>query len=154
MSTGPSCFFVSAISLSHCALSEMLQGMTIASPPAFRISAAASSQTGALRDDTTTLAPDRARCMAIDLPMPLLEPVTTATLPERSKSGELILSPPKTVPSLLRTIVAVQEGGIGIEAEARPGRHVERGLPARHSDTVGIHRVVRLDGGEVTFPFA
>ena len=62
--------------------------MTIASPPAFLISAAASSQTGALRDDTTTLAPARARCMAIALPMPLLEPVTTATLPERSKSGD------------------------------------------------------------------
>ena len=62
--------------------------MTIASPPALRISAAASSQAGFLRDDTTTLAPCRARCRAIDLPMPLLEPVTTATLPVRSKSGD------------------------------------------------------------------
>ena len=62
--------------------------MTVAWPPAARISAAASSQAGALRDDTTTRAPDSARCMAIDLPMPLLEPVTTATLPVRSKSGD------------------------------------------------------------------
>src|SRR5687768_9343595 len=68
----------------------MLQGTTIASPPAFLISAAVSSHTGALRDDTTTLAPESARCRAIDLPMPLLEPVTTATLLVRSKSGEAI----------------------------------------------------------------
>src|SRR5215217_9497452 len=73
----------------------MLQGMTIASPPALRISAAASSQAGFLRDDTTTLAPCRARCRAIDLPMPLLEPVTTATLPVRSKSGDAIEFPPE-----------------------------------------------------------
>ena len=68
--------------------------MTVASPPALRISAAASSQTGALRDDTTTRAPASARCMAIALPMPLLEPVTTATLPVRSKSGDGIVFPP------------------------------------------------------------
>jgi len=91
ISTGPSCFFVSAISLSTCVLSEMLQGMTVAWPPALRISAAASSQTGALRLDTTTLAPCSARWSAIDLPMPLLEPVTTATLPVRSKSGDAIV---------------------------------------------------------------
>jgi hypothetical protein len=68
--------------------------MTVAWPPALRISAAASSQAGALRDETTTLAPDSARCMAIDLPMPLLEPVTTATLPVRSKSGDAMCVPP------------------------------------------------------------
>src|SRR5437763_15306748 len=72
----------------------MLQGMTEAWPPAFLISAAASSHTGALRDDTTTLAPESARCMAIDLPIPLLEPVTTATLPVRSKSGDAMRFPP------------------------------------------------------------
>ena len=68
--------------------------MTIASPPAFLISAAASSQAGALRLETTTRAPCSARCIAIDLPMPLLEPVTTATLPERSKSGDAMRFPP------------------------------------------------------------
>src|SRR6185369_2526661 len=112
---------------------EMLQGMTIASPPACLISAAASSHTGALRDDTTTLAPDRARCMAIALPMPLLEPVTTATLPVRSKSGDGMRFPPFES-SLLGTVVAAEEAWIGIEAEPWPGRHIDSGLPARNAD--------------------
>src|SRR5258708_37284276 len=77
----------------------MLQGTTIASPPALRISAAASSQAGCLRDDTTTLAPCSARCRAIDLPMPLLEPVTTATLPDRSKSGDAMMVSSLEVPA-------------------------------------------------------
>src|SRR5258708_723276 len=79
----------------------MLQGTTIACPPAALISAAACSQTGALREETTTLAPDRARCMAIALPMPLLEPVTTATLPVRSKSGDAILVSSENAPATL-----------------------------------------------------
>src|SRR5476649_2803214 len=132
MSTGPSCFFVSAINFSHCALSEMLQGMTVALPPAFLISAAASSQTGALRDDTTTLAPDKARCMAIALPMPLLEPVTTATLTVRSKSGDA-MDVLLRILVYLRTIVAAQEGRIGIVAEPRACRHVDERLPTRHT---------------------
>src|SRR5580698_10433434 len=119
MSTGPSCLRVSAISFSTCALSEMLQGMTVACPPALRISEAASSQTGALREDTTTLAPDKARCRAIDLPMPLLEPVTTATLPVRSKSGDGIGVSSSRSYLFLCTIMGTQEGGIGIEAQAR-----------------------------------
>src|SRR5476649_2139901 len=139
MSTGPSCFFVSAINFSHCALSEMLQGMTVALPPAFLISAAASSQTGALRDDTTTLAPERARCMAIALPMPLLEPVTTATLPVRSKSGDAIDYSSRFF-GTLRTIVAAQEGRIGIVAEAWSRRHVDEGLPARDAGAVHVLR--------------
>src|SRR5476651_2651088 len=126
----------------------MLQGMTVALPPAFLISAAASSQTGALRDDTTTLAPDSARCMAIALPMPLLEPVMTATLPVRSKSGDamdLFLQ----ILGYLRTIVAAQEGGIGVVAQPRARRHVDERLPARHTDAVDVPAVARLDGGEV-----
>lgn len=42
-----------------------------------------------------------------------------------------------------------QEPGIGIEAQARTGRHVERLLPACEADAVEIHRVVGLDGGEI-----
>src|SRR5476651_2703667 len=126
----------------------MLQGMTVALPPAFRISAAASSQTGALRDDTTTLAPDSARCRAIALPMPLLEPVTTATLPVRSKSGDamdLFLR----ILGYLRTIVAAQEGRIRIVAEPRACRHVDERLPGGHADAVDVAAVARLDGREV-----
>ena len=41
-----------------------------------------------------------------------------------------------------------QEPGIGIKAQSRSGRHVERLLPAGEADAVEIHRVVGLDGGE------
>ena len=37
--------------------------------------------------ETTTLAPARASSSAIDLPMPRVEPVTSATLPLKSNSG-------------------------------------------------------------------
>src|SRR5215813_2861626 len=42
-------------------------------------------QASALRLDTTTLAPCSARRSTIALPMPFVEPVTSATLPVRSK---------------------------------------------------------------------
>ena len=45
-------------------------------------------QRGELAAAYDTLAPALAYSSAIDLPMPLLEPVTTATLPVRSKSGD------------------------------------------------------------------
>src|SRR5689334_7069000 len=51
--------------------------------------------------------------------------------------------------SFLRIVVSVQEALIGIEAEARAGRHVERGFPAGVAEAVRIHRIVGLDGGEV-----
>src|SRR5690606_23154461 len=43
------------------------------------------SQASALRLEITTRAPARANSSAMDLPMPLVEPVMTATLPVRSK---------------------------------------------------------------------
>jgi hypothetical protein len=63
----------------------MLQGITTASPPACRMPLATGSQASALRLDTTTRAPSEASVSAIERPMPRLEPVTTATLPVRSK---------------------------------------------------------------------
>ena len=60
-------------------LREMLQGMTIASPPAFLMPAATASHASALRLETTTLAPSEAMISAAERPMPLLEPVMTAT---------------------------------------------------------------------------
>src|SRR3954469_4316537 len=62
----------------------MLQGMTCASPPAFRMPSAAASQASALRLEITTFAPSFARSSAEERPMPRLEPVMTATLPVRS----------------------------------------------------------------------
>src|SRR6478736_1844842 len=62
----------------------MLQGMTMASPPAALMPSATSWQASALREETTTLAPSFASSSADERPIPRLEPVTTATLPVRS----------------------------------------------------------------------
>src|ERR1700727_2662170 len=62
----------------------MLQGMTVASPPDALMPSATSLQASALREETTTFAPNRASNSAEERPMPRLEPVTTATLPVRS----------------------------------------------------------------------
>jgi hypothetical protein len=69
----------------------MLQGITIAVPPAAVIASATGWQPSAFRLDTTTFAPWLASSSAIARPMPRLDPVTMATLPVRSKrfvSGE------------------------------------------------------------------
>ena len=57
----------------------MLHGMTIASPPLLRMPAATLSQGSFLRLEITTLAPSAAMVSAIERPMPLLDPVMTAT---------------------------------------------------------------------------
>src|SRR5437868_1982057 len=80
MSMPPYCLMVPSISASTSGLREMLQGMTVASPPFFLMPAATSSHASALRLDTTTFAPSAAQCSAIERPMPRLEPVTMATL--------------------------------------------------------------------------
>ena len=56
----------------------------MASPPALRMPAATASQASALRLEITTLAPSEAMISAAERPMPLLEPVMTATWPVRS----------------------------------------------------------------------
>jgi hypothetical protein len=48
--------------------------------------AATASQLSALRLEITTRAPWAAICCAMALPIPRLEPVISATLPDRSKS--------------------------------------------------------------------
>src|SRR4051812_2076631 len=65
----------------------MLQaiGTATCAPRAALMPAATWLQASALRLDTTTRAPCSARRSAIALPMPLVEPVTSATLPVRSK---------------------------------------------------------------------
>jgi hypothetical protein len=84
----------------------MLQGMTIASPPAFLMPAATVSQASALRLETTTLAPSEAMISAAARPIPLLEPVMTATWPERSKGFCMGLGA-----SLSYTLTCCQGGG-------------------------------------------
>ena len=75
----PHFLMVPAISASTSFLRPMLQGMTIASPPALVIAATTSSHASALRLETTTLAPSEAMISAAERPMPRLEPVITAT---------------------------------------------------------------------------
>src|SRR5712671_5110715 len=87
----------------------MLQAMTQASPPCWRMSRATASQASALRLDITTLAPSRAIASALARPMPRLEPVTTATLPSRL-NGDAVswarLSSVMALPIGLREIFA------------------------------------------------
>ena len=69
-------------------MAEILAATAIAEPARRAFSSAATaSQASALRDEITTLAPCSASRSAIARPMPRDEPVTTATLPLRSKSS-------------------------------------------------------------------
>ena len=86
MSMPPHSAMVWSTRLCRSSLRAMWHGITAASPPLARIDAATASHASALRLDTTTLAPCSARRSAMARPMPLLEPVTMATLPVRSNS--------------------------------------------------------------------
>src|SRR5579863_4970986 len=68
----------------------MLQAMTWASPPDLRMPLATSSQASTLREEITTLAPSLASSSADERPMPRLDPVMTATCPERSKGVDFM----------------------------------------------------------------
>ena len=50
----------------------------------------AASQASALRLQIATRAPARASCSAIDLPIPRVAPVTSATFPDRSKREVMV----------------------------------------------------------------
>src|SRR6266567_4124450 len=69
MSILPKAFSVPETSASTSERREMLQGMTIASPPRLRIPAATSSQGSSLRLETTTLAPSEAIVDALERPI-------------------------------------------------------------------------------------
>src|SRR3954452_17743324 len=75
---------VPEISASTSILRAILQGMTIASPPAALMPSATSLQASALRLEITTFAPSLASSSAEERPMPRLGPVMTATFPVRS----------------------------------------------------------------------
>ena len=77
----------------------------MASPPVLRIFWATASQAVALRDVIITFAPWTDSSSAMALPMPFVEPVTTATLPVRS--NKLICGLP-TFQSFLWQAVACQ----------------------------------------------
>ena len=93
MSILPNASRVFATRFSSCARSETLHGIGMASPPASRMPAATRSQASCLRLEITTLAPCAASASAIALPMPLVEPVTIATLPCRSNRSFTAILP-------------------------------------------------------------
>ena len=93
MSMPPKCLLVPSTSASTSSRRDTLHGMTIASPPFWRMPAATASHGSCLRLDTTTLAPMPARHSTMARPMPLLDPVTTATLPARSNGDGMVPSP-------------------------------------------------------------
>ena len=68
----------------NSAFEPILHGTPMASWPAAVNSFVTASTASALRLETTTFAPARAISSAIDLPMPLVEPVINATFPVRS----------------------------------------------------------------------
>ena len=69
----------------------MLAGQAMAEPGWLAlIAAATASQAAALREEMATLAPCSASRSAMALPMPLVEPVTMATLPVRSKGSSRV----------------------------------------------------------------
>src|SRR5512147_3074289 len=86
MSTRPHLATVLSYSACRSSLRDTLQGCASTSKPCFSNSARTASQASALRLDTATLQPARASSSAIDLPMPLVEPVMSATLPLRSNN--------------------------------------------------------------------
>src|SRR5262249_37536011 len=98
----------------------MLQAMTQASPPCWRMSWATASQASALRLDITTLAPSRAIASALARPMPRLEPVMIATLPSRANGDPVAWTRPSSVMALpvsLREIFAQLLFGHGLAVD-------------------------------------
>ena len=83
LSMRPHFFITVSTRLCAAALSPTLHGTASASCPRAVNSAATASHASALRLEITTFAPRLAISSAMDLPMPLVEPVISATFPLR-----------------------------------------------------------------------
>src|SRR5471032_306216 len=86
MSILPHALVAAATRALTSSLRPMLQGCAMTVRPCCASSARVASQASDLRLEITTLAPALPSSSAIDLPMPRVEPVTTATWPVRSNS--------------------------------------------------------------------
>src|ERR1043166_8919830 len=120
----PNCLLVPATSASTSSRRDTLQVMTIASPPFWRMPAATASHGSCLRLDTTTLAPMPARHSTMARPMPLLDPVTTATLPARSNGFDMLLPPEpsmRVMPGLVPGIHVFKFGKQDVDGRDKPG---------------------------------
>src|SRR5215472_15271760 len=99
--------------------------MTAASPPLARMPAATCSHISALRLDTTTFAPCSATRSTIARPMPLLEPVTTATLPVISNSDDILC---------VLCGEATAQYACLLETSIEPAMHAKRKTVYQHAD--------------------
>src|SRR5947208_15380976 len=95
----------------------MRQVIAAASPPLARIAAATSSHGASLREEMTTRAPESAKPSAIARPMPRDEPVTIATLPERSK--RFIAFPQKFVTPAEAGVQGLTDTSLALDARFR-----------------------------------
>src|SRR5438874_2706934 len=129
MSTPPQASRVLATRFSSCALSEIRAVTAIASPPVARIAAATSSHGSWLRAEMTTRAPASAKASAIARPMPREEPVTIATLPERS--NRFISELPSTTLFVIPGLDPGIHGFPFVDGRVKPG-HDEFGTGERY----------------------
>jgi hypothetical protein len=81
VSSRPSSPTTRSTALSACRRSVTSPSTTRALPPSARIAAATSSSRSRRRGSSATVAPSAARLCAVAAPMPLLAPVTSATVP-------------------------------------------------------------------------
>src|SRR5262245_23925691 len=112
------------------------------SAPSASISGCATSSSSGALLAITTLAPRRAKPLAIDLPMPRPPPVTTAVLPSKRPGAKDALGSKSLIVSLLGVVVSGGPGGplagarvvddAALEVEGHDGAAVGRvGGPAR-----------------------
>src|SRR4051794_11601207 len=109
-----SCIVVSTRCCSS-SLEDTLHGTAIVVRPRRLRSSAAAMQASALRLEITPLAPASAMAIAMALPMPRVEPVISAPLPERS-NGPFATPPPRLFlccrrPAVDDELGARREGG-------------------------------------------
>src|SRR3712207_4777640 len=92
MSTGPKRWVTSSSIRRTWSGSFTSRSTAIASPPEALISVATASDRSRVRAAKATFAPTPARALAKASPSPVLPPVTTATLPVRSKASRTVIS--------------------------------------------------------------
>src|ERR1700722_20326837 len=126
MSTSPA----SSASRSASAGSPRSAPTNRAEPPPFSISATTAAPRSASRLCTMTVAPCAASCIAAALPIPDVAPVTSATLPSRSRTalGLAMTTPKVSYPDLDLSETAVDaQFGAGHEAAVIGGEKQSRG---------------------------
>src|SRR5882724_10319870 len=136
-STRPSALTVSAKARSTAASSATSQRSAIALPPWERSCFSAAAFLSSLVPQMQTDAPARASPSAMPRPMPLLPPVTSATLPVRSNPGCAMAPLSRERPTILRALARVLGG---------PPSPLRLGQAARLPVADELHVTVTGDG--------